>query len=121
MPGVIFAARPISRTGGRPAVPDQRRNRGGQFLLGAMSLPGNPYDGHTLGAQLDQVARITERNPALACVDRGYRGHGLNRGGLEVHVSHTRGIASPAVRRELRRRNGIEPVIGHMKQEGLLE
>lgn len=97
------------------------RCKGGQFVLGALSLPGNPYDGHTLGAQLDQVARITGKKPARAYVDRGYRGHGLNRDGLEVHVSHTRGITSPTIRRELRRRNGIEPVIGHMKQDGHLE
>jgi IS5 family transposase len=38
-----------------------------------------------------------------------------------VHVSHTRGIASPTIRRELRRRNAIEPVIAHMKQDGHLE
>jgi len=97
------------------------RCKGGQFVLGAMSLPRNPYDGHTLGAQLDQVARITGKKPARAYVDRGYRGHGLNRDGLEIHVSHTRGITSATIRRELRRRNGIEPVIGHMKQDGLLE
>jgi IS5 family transposase len=97
------------------------RCKGGQFVLGAMSLPGNPYDGHTLGDQLDQVARVTGRKPARAYVDRGYRGHGVDREGLEVLVSHTRGIASPTIRRELRRRNGIEPVIGHMKQDGHLE
>ncbi|MDI9847633.1 hypothetical protein QM467_06105 [Rhodoblastus sp. 17X3] len=36
-------------------------------------------------------------------------------------MSHTRGIASPTIRRELRRRNAIEPVIGHLKSDGLLE
>ena len=97
------------------------RCKGGQFVLGAMSLPGNPYDGHTLGDQLDQVARVIGRKPARAYVDRGYRGHGVDREGLEVHVSHTRGIASPTIRREMRRRNAIEPVIGHMKQDGHLE
>ena len=86
-----------------------------------MSLPGNPYDGHTLGAQLDQVARITASKPTRAYVDRGYRGHGVDRQGLQVHDSHTRGITSPTIRRELRRRNAIEPVIGHMKQDGHLE
>jgi IS5 family transposase len=97
------------------------RCKGGQFVLGAMSLPGNPYDGHTLAAQLDQVARITASKPTRAYVDRGYRGHGVNRQGLQVHVSHTRGITSPTIKRELRRRNAIEPVIGHMKQDGHLE
>lgn len=38
-----------------------------------------------------------------------------------VYVSHTRGITSPTIKRELRRRNAIEPVIGHTKSDGLLE
>ena len=97
------------------------RAKGGQFVLGALTCPGNPYDGHTLGAQLDQVARVTGKPPARAYVDRGYRGHGIARDGLDVYISHTRGIASPTIRRELRRRNGIEPVIGHQKADGHLE
>ena len=56
-----------------------------------------------------------------AYVDRGYVGHGIERDGLDITISHTRGITSPTVRREMRRRNGIEPVIGHMKDDGLLE
>jgi len=53
-----------------------------------------------------------------AYVDRGYRGHQLD-GPTQVFVSHTRGIVSPTIRRELRRRNAIEPVIGHLKSDGL--
>ena len=36
-------------------------------------------------------------------------------------LSQTRGILSPTIRREMRRRNAIEPVLGHMKTDGLLE
>ena len=97
------------------------RGPGGQFVLGARTLPGNPYDGHSLAAQIDQVARLTGREVRRAYVDRGYRGHGVAREGLQVVVSHTRGILSPTIRREMRRRNGIEPVLGHMKADGLLE
>ncbi len=97
------------------------RGPGGQFVLGAQTLPGNPYDGHSLAAQIDQVARLTGRPVQRAYVDRGYRGHGVAREGLQVVVSHTRGILSPTIRREMRRRNGIEPVLGHMKADGLLE
>ncbi|EJU08893.1 hypothetical protein LH128_31745, partial [Sphingomonas sp. LH128] len=32
-----------------------------------------------------------------------------------------RGITSPTIKRELRRRNAIEPIIGHTKSDGLLE
>ncbi len=94
---------------------------GGQFVLGAQTLPGAPYDGRSLAAQIDQVARLTRRTVQRAYVDRGYRGHGLAREGLQVVVSHTRGITSPTLRREMRRRNAIEPVLGHMKTDGLLE
>ena len=97
------------------------RARGGQFVLGIMALPGNPYDGHTLERQIDQVAKLTGRAVNRAYVDRGYRGHKMKREGLAITVSHTRGITSPTIRREMRRRNGIEPVIGHLKGDGLLE
>jgi IS5 family transposase len=97
------------------------RGPGGQFVLGAQILPGNPYDGRSLAAQIDQVARLTGRPVQRAYVDRGYRGHGVVHEGLQVVVSRTRGIRSPTIRREMRRRNGIEPVLGHMKTDGLLE
>ena len=96
------------------------RAAGGQFVLGAMSCPGNPHDSRTLAPQLDQVKRVTGLALERAYVDRGYRGHGLRREGLEVAVSHSRGIASPTIKRELRRRNAVEPVIGHMKEDGHL-
>ncbi len=97
------------------------RTKGGQFVHGARALPGNPYDGHTLAAQIDQAARMTGVGVKRVYADRGYRGHGLTRDGLDITLSHTRGITSPTIRREMRRRNGIEPVIGHMKDDGLLE
>lgn len=97
------------------------RCKGGQFVLGAMALPGNPYDGHSLAGQIEQVARLTKTSVARAYVDRGYRGHGIKRDGLDITISHTRGITSPTIRREMRRRSGIEPVIGHLKEDGHLE
>lgn len=97
------------------------RAAGGQFVLGAKTIPGTPWDGNTLGVQIDQVEALTGRRVRRAYVDRGYRGHKLEREGLDVFVTHTRGIASPTIRRELRRRSAIEPVIGHLKADGLLE
>jgi len=97
------------------------RCKGGQFVLGAQALSGRPYDGHTLAAQVDQVRKLTGTAVKRAYVDRGYRGHGIKRDGLDITLSHTRGITSPTIRREMRRRNAIEPVIGHLKEDGLLE
>jgi len=44
-------------------------------VVGARSFPGNPYDGHTLGAALGQVEVLTGVKTGLAVVDRGYRGN----------------------------------------------
>ncbi|MEO0621015.1 MAG: hypothetical protein AAF183_02205 [Pseudomonadota bacterium] len=68
-----------------------------------------------------RVARLTGRKARRAYVDRGHRGHGVARDGLQVVVSHSRGVTSPTIRREMRRRNGNEPVLGHMKADDLLE
>ena len=96
------------------------RTAGGQFIVGMQSLPGNPYDGHTLTGQIEQVERLTGVAVQRAYVDRGYRGH-KHGGKAKVYIAHTRGISSPTIKRELKRRNAIEPIIGHTKADGLLE
>jgi IS5 family transposase len=96
------------------------RTAGGQFIVGMQALPGNPYDGHTLTGQIAQVERLTGITVERAYVDRGYKGH-KHGGKAKVYIAHTRGITSPTIKRELRRRNAIEPIIGHTKSDGLLE
>jgi IS5 family transposase len=91
---------------------------GGQFVLGARSLPGNPFDGHRLAAQIAQTERITGVTIERAYVDRGYRGHDADK--ARVFVSGQRRGVTPSIRREIRRRAGIEPVIGHLKSDGHL-
>jgi transposase, IS5 family len=96
-------------------------NREG-LVLGMLALPGNPYDGHTLAPALAQVERVTGTTVERSYVDRGYRGH--REGGLDhrqVFVSGQRRGVTPTIRRELRRRSAIEPVIGHMKTDGRLD
>lgn len=46
------------------------------LVVGMRSMPGNPYDGHTLAETLEQVGILTgtDRPPATAIVDKGYRG-----------------------------------------------
>ena len=39
----------------------------------------------------------------------------------KVFIAHSRGITPPTIKRELRRRNAVEPIIGHTKSDGLLE
>jgi IS5 family transposase len=91
---------------------------GGQFVLGARALPGNPYDGHTLAAQIAQTERLTGIEIERAYVDRGYRGHDADK--ARVFVSGQKRGITPTIRRERRRRSAIEPVIGHLKSDGHL-
>jgi IS5 family transposase len=89
------------------------------FMVGIQALPGNPYDGHTLDGQIDQVHRLTGKLPAQTFVDKGYKGHDVPEGRSRVLISGTRRL-SKLLKRDLRRRAAIEPEIGHMKSDGLL-
>src|SRR5262245_58706835 len=51
------------------------RAPGGQFVLHAKTLPGNPYDGHTLGVVIEDTERLTGCEIERAYVDEGDRGH----------------------------------------------
>jgi len=78
---------------------------------------GNPYD----GSLLVQAKRCAERNTGIKIdrmlVDRGYRGHEVT--DAQVLVSYTRGLPKE-LKKALKRRQAIEPWIGHMKQDGKL-
>jgi len=89
------------------------------FCVGIQTCPGNPFDGHTLDGQLDQVERLVGRVPEMTFVDKGYKGHGVPEARSRVLISGTRKLGY-ALRRHLRRRAAIEPEIGHMKGDGLL-
>lgn len=88
------------------------------FVVGMMALPGNPYDGHTLGSMLSQVMRLTGRNLERCYVDKGYRGHKLKEP-FVIMPGRKRGVTA-TIRKELKRRNAIEPIIGHLKEDGKL-
>ena len=90
------------------------------FVLAAKSLPGNPYDGHTLQACIDQATRVTGIAPNEAYADRGYKGHGCNTASFKVWISGTKRGVTDAIQRKLKRRNAVEPVIGHLKSDGRL-
>ena len=89
------------------------------FVVGAMALSGSPYDGHTLTGALQQVRRMSGQRIDEVFVDRGYRGHGESVS--EVYISgQRRGITTQRLKRSLKRRQAIEPIIGHLKSDGLL-
>jgi IS5 family transposase len=90
------------------------------FVIGAKSLPGNPYDGHTLKACIEQAERVSGIKPKEAYTDRGYRGHSCATMNLKVWIAGAKRGVTAAIHRKLKRRNAVEPVIGHMKSDGRL-
>jgi transposase, IS5 family len=89
------------------------------LVVGARSMPGNPYDGHTLAEALEQAAILSDVSPEVAIVDRGYKGVAIE--GVKIyHPGMRRGITR-GLRAMIRRRSAIEPAIGHMKTDGRLD
>ncbi len=95
------------------------RAKGGQFVLHAKALPGNPYDGHTLRSVIEETQSLTGREIERGYVDKGYRGHDAPNPWRIFISGQKRGVVG-AIKNELRRRSAIEPVIGHMKNDGHL-
>jgi IS5 family transposase len=95
----------------------------GGWLLGAMCIAGNPYDGHTLQRQLAQVDRlcIEKQGTQTVHVDMGYRGHDYQGNRTVIVDKRRRGETVKRVWRWMKRRAAIEPTIGHLKSEHRLE
>ena len=96
-----------------------KRCKGGQFILHAKALPGNPYDGHSLREVIEETKALTGREIERVYVDKGYQGHDAPRP-LRVYRSGQRRGVHGQIKRQLRRRSAIEAVIGHCKTDGHL-
>src|SRR3979409_371376 len=80
---------------------------GGQFVLHAAALPGNPYDGHTLRAAIEDTQRLTGRRLERPYVDKGYRGHAAPKPRRVFISGQKRGVFG-IINRELRRLTAIQ-------------
>ena len=91
------------------------------IIIGAMAFNENIYDGATLSPQLQQVEELTGRMPKQGIVDRGYRGKKQVEG-VKITIPKQLPKSSSRyqiqkIRKLFRARAGIEPVIGHLKQD----
>ncbi|HEY5259305.1 MAG TPA: IS5 family transposase [Rhabdochlamydiaceae bacterium] len=89
----------------------------GNFIVGAMAHHGRPYDGTTLSVVLQQIEKLTGVQPKEGHVDLGYRGHGIKEEDTEIILSRQKRGITPAKRMRQKRRNAIEPIIGHCKND----
>ncbi len=90
------------------------------LVVGCRSMPGNPYDGHTLDETLEQVGILcgTDKKPHTAIVDKGYKGAKVE--GVRLLMSGQKRGVTQRLKAMIKRRSAIEPTIGHMKMDGRL-
>ena len=95
-----------------------KHSAGGQFIAHAKALPGNPYDGHTLEAVIPDIERQIGATIGRIVADKGYRGHNAApQYKFRVYISGQKRGVTDAIKRDLKRRSAVEPVIGHAKAD----
>ena len=88
------------------------------LMLGARTFPGNPYDGHILSAVLKQATNLMQDHSVKLkqiVVDLGFRGVDTDNPGKEIIHRGKYKSLSPQQKGWLRRRQAVEPAIGHLK------
>jgi len=95
-----------------------KHSKGGQFVIHAQVLPGNPYDGHTLAGVIPAIEQLVGNTIERLHADAGYRGHNAPPDyKFKIYTSKQKRRVTPQIKREMRRRAAVEPVIGHLKQD----
>src|ERR1700738_3020134 len=95
-----------------------KHSKGGQFVAHVQALPGNPYDGHTLAEVIPAIEQLVGNTLERLHTDAGYRGHNAPpEYKLKIYTQKKKRRVTPAIKREMRRRSAVDPVIGHLKDE----
>lgn len=95
-------------------------------MLGSRTFPGNPYDGHILSAILEQATNLMQDHEVTikqAVVDLGFRGKAVDDDSPQVRIIH-RGRLNSLSKEEqtwLKRRQAVEPAIGHLKSDNRID
>jgi IS5 family transposase len=94
------------------------------LMLGARTFPGNPYDGHILNAALEQATNLMQDHAVKLkqiVVDLGFRGVDADNPDVQIiHRGRFKSMTSQQ-RRWLRRRQAVEPAIGHLKSDNRMD
>jgi IS5 family transposase len=99
-----------------------KHSKGGQFVVHAQALPGNPYDGHTLADVIPAIEQLVGNAIERLHADAGYRGHNAPPDyKFKIYTSKQKRRVTPQIKREMRRRAAVEPVIGHLKEDHRLD
>lgn len=91
----------------------------GHFVLHAKAFHGRPYDGHTLNPVVNEYQAQIGIEPDRIYVDKGYQGHNYERKNHVFKSGQKCGVTA-SIKKELKRRSTVEPLIGHLKNDGRL-
>ena len=91
------------------------------WILGIDAIHGNPYDGHTLKASIEQATKIAGWQPKEAYCDKGYRGSETIEGTTVQVTNRKKKSVSRWEWKWFKRRSAIEPIFGHLKSDNKLE
>ena len=90
------------------------------LVVGARSFPGNPYDGHILSAILEQATNLLQDVAVkikVVVADLGFRGVDADNPGMQIiHRGKFKSLDTQQ-KAWLRRRQAVEPAIGHLKAD----
>ncbi len=122
MPRKLNASAKATRTGptnlvSKPASPPPLlRCKGGQFVAHVAALPGNPYDGHILATVIPAMEAMIGNSIERAITDAGYRGHNAPPDyKFKIYTAGQKRRGTAQIKREMKGRSAVEPVIGHLK------
>lgn len=90
------------------------------WIVSINAIHGNPYDGHTLKSTIDKAEKNTGVRAEDAFVDQGYKGKHNHPDDVNVYVTGRRGLKG-ILKKLLRARSSIEPIIGHVKHDHLMD
>ena len=81
-------------------------------------MPGKPYDGHTLATVIPEMEALIGNTIERVIADKGYRGHNAPPDyKFRIFIAGQKRRMTPKIKREMKRRSAVEPVIGHLKAE----
>ena len=94
------------------------RSKGGQFVTHIQALPGKPYDGHTLETVIPAIEAQVGATLSRIIADAGYKGHNAPQTHrFKVYTAGQKRGMTEHIKRQMRRRSAVEPVIGHLKED----
>lgn len=90
------------------------------WVLSIQAHHGNPYDGATLKECLNKAEEHSDGKIECAFADKAYRGKEHHPEAVKIYISGKKNLPT-ALKKLLKGRSGIEPIIGHLKHDHRLD